>query len=54
MIDIHAKHGSKEDIAKLNAVAEALKASSMKASRDLQKRQFGTSSTLLGTHYNRI
>ena len=33
-----AKQGSKEDIAKLNAVAEALKASSMKASRDFKRR----------------
>ena len=37
-IDIYAKHGSKEDIAKLNAVANALKASPMKALRDFQRR----------------
>ena len=29
-IDIYAKHGSKEDIVKLNAVSKALKAFSMK------------------------
>ena len=49
--DIHAKHGPKEDIAKLNAVAKALKASPMKALRDFQRRQFGTPPKLLGTHY---
>ena len=54
IIDIYAKHSSEEDIAKLNAVAKALKASSMKALRDFQRRQFGTPPTLLGTHYNRI
>ena len=54
IIDIHAKHGSKEDIAKLNAVAKALKASPMKALRDFQRRRFGTPPKLLGTHYNRI
>ena len=53
-IDIYAKHGSKEDIAKLNAVSKALKASLMKAWRDFQRLQFGTPPTLLGTHYNRI
>ena len=53
-IDIYAKHGSEEDIAKLNAVSKALKASSMKALRDFQRRQFGTPHTLLGSHYNRI
>ena len=37
-IDIYAKHGSKEDIAKLNAVSKAFKASSMKALRDFQRR----------------
>ena len=40
----------KEDIAKLNAVAEALKASSVKALTDFQRRQFGTPPTLFGTH----
>ena len=35
-----AKNGSKEDIAKLNAVAKAFKASSIKALRDSQRRQF--------------
>ena len=54
MTDIYAKHGSKEDIAKLNAVAKALKASSIKALRDFQRHQFGAPPTLLGTHYNRI
>ena len=53
-IDIYAKHDSKEVIATLNAVSKALKASSMKALRDFQRRQFGTPPTLLGTHYNRI
>ena len=53
-IDIYAKHGSKEDIAKLNAVSKALKASSMKALGDFQRRHFGTPPTLLGTHYSRI
>ena len=47
--DIYAKHGSEEDIAKLNAIAKALK-----ALRDFQKRQFGTPPILLVTHYNRI
>ena len=47
---IVAKDGSKEDIAKLNAVATALKASSMKALRDFQRHQFGTPPTLFGTH----
>ena len=42
IIDTCAKHGSKEDIVKLNAVAKALEASSMKALRDFQRRQFGT------------
>ena len=45
-----AKHGSKEDIAKLNAVAKALKASSMKALRDFQRRQIGMPPKLFGTH----
>ena len=45
-----AKHGSKEDIAKLNAVAKALKTSPMKALRDFQRRQIGTPPTLFGTH----
>ena len=49
-----AKHGSKEDIAKLNAVAKALKASSIKALRDFQRRPFGMPPTFFGTHYNRI
>ena len=49
--DIYAKHGSKEDIAKLDAVTKALKASPIKA---LRRRQFGIPPTLLGTHYNRI
>ena len=40
--DIYAKHGSKEDIAKLNVVAKALRASPMKALRDFQRRQFRT------------
>ena len=53
-IAIYAKHGSKEDIAKLKEVSKALKASSMKALRDFQRRHFGTPPTLLGTHYNRI
>ena len=38
-IDIYAKQGSKEDIAKLNTVSKALKASSMKVLRDFQRRQ---------------
>ena len=54
IIDIHAKHGSKEDIVKLNAAAKSLKASPMKALRDFQRRQVGTPLKLLGTHYNRI
>ena len=53
-IDINAKQGSKEDIAKLNTVSKALKASSTKALRDFQRRQLGTLPTLLDTHYNRI
>ena len=40
--DIYAKHGSKEDLAKLHAVAKAPKASPMKALRDFQRQQFGT------------
>ena len=54
LIDIYARHGSRKDIAKLNAVSNALKASSMKALRDFQRRQFETPPALLGTHYNRI
>ena len=54
LIDIYAKHGSKEDIMKLNAVAKALKISSMKALRDFQTHWFGIPPALLGTHYNRI
>ena len=50
----YAKHGSREDITKLNAVAKALKSFSMKALRDFQIRQFGTPATLLGNHYDRI
>ena len=42
IIDIYAKHGSEENIAKLNAVVKALKASSIKAFRDFQRRPFGT------------
>ena len=33
----------KNDIAKLNTVAKALKASPLKTLRDFQRRQFGTS-----------
>ena len=40
MNDIYAKHGSKEDIVKLNVVPKALKSSPMKALRDFQRRQF--------------
>ena len=54
IIDIHAKHGSIQDIAKLNVIAKALKASPMKVLRDFQRRQFGTLPKLLGTHYNII
>ena len=53
-IDIYAKHGSEEDIAKLNAVSKTLKVCSVEALRDFHRRQFGTPPTLLGTHYNRI
>ena len=49
-----AKQGSKEEIPTLNAVAKALKASSMKALRDFRRCKFGMPSTLFGTHYNRI
>ena len=45
-----AKHGSKEDIAKLNAVAKAFKAFSIKALTDFQRCHFGTSPTLSSTH----
>ena len=48
--DIYAKHGSKEDLAKLNAVPKALKAAPMKVLRDFQRRQFGTPPWF---HYNR-
>ena len=36
-IDIYAKHGSKEDIAKLNAVSKALKASSIFKDASLER-----------------
>ena len=52
--DIYAKHGSKEDIVKLNAVVKTLKTSPIKALKDFQRRQFEAPLTLLGTHYSRI
>ena len=51
--DISAKHGSKEDPAKLHAVAKAPKASPMKALRNFQRQQFGRPPMLLGVHYHR-